>query len=153
MEKTLSKRVIKISKEAARETLGIENKKTILLMMGSMGFGNILKNMEIIDDVDADFQVLCVCGNNEKMQREIKSKIWKKTVLVYGFVDNVDVMMDAADFIITNPPFNTLFRDFFSWVMESGKQFLFIASINSITYKYFNFTFGEIDKTLLMFCC
>ncbi len=93
----------KISKEAAREKLGIENKKTILLMMGSMGFGNILKNMETIDNVDADFQVLCVCGNNEKMQREVASKVWKKTVIAYGFVDNVDVMMDASDFIITKP--------------------------------------------------
>lgn len=47
----------------------------------------------------------------------------------------VTKLRDEADFIITNPPFNTLFREFFSWVIESGKQFLFIASINSITYK------------------
>lgn len=93
----------KIPKEEARETLGIENKKTILLMMGSMGFGNILKNLETIDDVDADFQILCICGSNEKMYREVKDRTWKKNVVVYGFVDNVDVMMDAADFIITKP--------------------------------------------------
>lgn len=47
----------------------------------------------------------------------------------------VTKLRDEADFIITNPPFNTLFREFFSWVMNSGKKFLFIASINSITYK------------------
>ena len=47
----------------------------------------------------------------------------------------VTKLRDEADFIITNPPFNTLFSEFFSWVIESGKQFLFIASINSITYK------------------
>lgn len=47
----------------------------------------------------------------------------------------VTKLRDEADFIITNPPFNTLFREFFNWVVESGKQFLFIASINSITYK------------------
>lgn len=47
----------------------------------------------------------------------------------------VTKLRDEADFIITNPPFNTLFREFFSWVIESGKQFLFIANINSITYK------------------
>lgn len=49
--------------------------------------------------------------------------------------DEVTKLRDEADFIITNPPFNTLFRDFFSWLIEGGKQFLFIASINSITYK------------------
>lgn len=49
--------------------------------------------------------------------------------------DEVTKLRDEADFIITNPPFNTLFSEFFAWVMESGKQFLFIANINSITYK------------------
>lgn len=49
--------------------------------------------------------------------------------------DEVTKLRDEADFIITNPPFNTMFREFFSWVMESGKQFLFIASINSLTLK------------------
>ena len=49
--------------------------------------------------------------------------------------EEVTKLRDEADFIITNPPFNTLFHEFFSWVMESGKKFLFIASINSITYK------------------
>lgn len=49
--------------------------------------------------------------------------------------DEVTKLRDEADIIITNPPFNTLFREFFAWLMESGNRFLFIASINSITYK------------------
>lgn len=49
--------------------------------------------------------------------------------------EEVTKLRDEADFIITNPPFNTLFHEFFSWVIESGKQFLFIASINSLKYK------------------
>ena len=49
--------------------------------------------------------------------------------------EEVTKLRDEADFIITNPPFNTLFHEFFAWVIESGKKFLFIASINSITYK------------------
>lgn len=47
----------------------------------------------------------------------------------------VTKLRDEADIIITNPPFNTLFSEFFNWVLESKKKFLFIASINSITYK------------------
>ena len=93
----------KMPKEKAREELGIENKTTMLLMMGSMGFGNITKGMSVIDEIDADFQVLCVCGRNEKTKREIESREWKKNVITYGFVDNVDVMMDASDFIVTKP--------------------------------------------------
>lgn len=47
----------------------------------------------------------------------------------------VTALRDESDIIITNPPFNTLFREFFAWIMEGNKQFLCIASINSITYK------------------
>lgn len=49
--------------------------------------------------------------------------------------EEVTRLRNESDYIITNPPFNTLFREFFAWVIESGKKFLFIASINSITYK------------------
>ena len=43
-------------------------------------------------------------------------------------------MRDEADIIITNPPFS-LFREFISWIMEAGKQFLIIGNMNAITYK------------------
>ncbi len=93
----------KIPKQEARQTIGIEDKKTVLVMMGSMGYGNIVKDIKTIDEIDADFQVLCVCGNNEKMRREIEGKSWNKKIIPFGFVNNIDVMMDAADCIITKP--------------------------------------------------
>lgn len=43
-------------------------------------------------------------------------------------------LRDDADIIITNPPFS-LFREFLSWVMEAGKEFVIIGSLNAITYK------------------
>lgn len=48
--------------------------------------------------------------------------------------DEVKTFRDEADIIVTNPPFS-LFREFFAWVMESGKKFLMIGSFNAITYK------------------
>lgn len=93
----------RISKEDARRILGIENKTTLLVMMGSMGFGNVVKDIQSIDDMEEDFQVLCVCGKNEKMKSEIEGISWKKKVIPFGFVDNVDVMMDASNLIITKP--------------------------------------------------
>lgn len=88
----------------ARLQLGIPNKRTILLMMGSMGFGNIEKQLEAITAMDIDMQVLCVCGRNEKMKKEIeKHENWRSRIKTYGFVDNVELMMDAADIIITKP--------------------------------------------------
>ena len=93
----------RIDKQEARDLLGIDNKPTILMMMGSMGFGNIAKSLESIDALKMDFQVLCVCGNNSKSRKEIENHIWNKKIIPFGFVDNIDVMMDASDCIITKP--------------------------------------------------
>ena len=90
-------------KEEAREKLKIDNKTTLLIMMGSMGFGNILKEIEEINNLDIDFQIICVCGRNKRMYKEISKHIWQKKVITLGFADNVDMLMDASDCIITKP--------------------------------------------------
>ena len=46
----------------------------------------------------------------------------------------VKALRDEADIIITNPPFS-LFREFVAWLMESGKQFVIIGSMNAVSYK------------------
>ena len=43
-------------------------------------------------------------------------------------------LRDEADIIVTNPPFS-LFREFVVWLMESGKQFVIIGSMNAVSYK------------------
>ena len=48
--------------------------------------------------------------------------------------DEVKKLRDESDIIVTNPPFS-LFREFFSWIMEADKQFLIIGNINCLTYK------------------
>ena len=92
-----------LSKSEARRQLGVEDKPTVLMMMGSMGFGNIKNHLLNLEECQHDFQVLCVCGNNEKMKETIDSFVWGRKIYTYSFVDNADVMMDAADIIITKP--------------------------------------------------
>ena len=46
----------------------------------------------------------------------------------------VKALRDEADIIITNPPFS-LFREFVAWLMDSGKQFVIIGSMNAVSYK------------------
>jgi hypothetical protein len=48
--------------------------------------------------------------------------------------DEIKKLRDEADIIITNPPFS-LFREFLSWVVEAGKDFVIIGNMNAITYK------------------
>ncbi len=92
-----------LTREEARETLGLQNKTTILVMMGSMGYGNMTKSIKQIDKIDTDFQILCVCGKNERAKRDIERLQTAHDLRVYGFVDNVDVLMDASDFMISKP--------------------------------------------------
>lgn len=48
--------------------------------------------------------------------------------------DEIKKLRDAADIIVTNPPFS-LFRQFLGWITEANKQFLIIGNMNAITYK------------------
>ncbi len=93
----------KISKQEAKKALNIPDTDTILIMTGSMGFGNVPKLLKKIDSLSHNFQMLCVCGNNKKNYEEISSSAYSHEVFSYGFVDNIDIMMDASDFIITKP--------------------------------------------------
>lgn len=88
----------------ARAKLKLDpHKTTILLMSGSMGYGRIDESIERLDRLNFDFQVIVVCGNNKKMYQKVKSLKTNKRFDIYSYVDNVDVMMDAADCIITKP--------------------------------------------------
>ncbi len=94
----------KLDKKTARKTLGLdENLHTIMVMSGSMGHGNMEKIVASVDSMDMPMQILCVCGNNKKIYSKINTLPQNHPRHVYGFVNNVDVMMDAADCLITKP--------------------------------------------------
>lgn len=92
-----------IDKQEARNALGIADKKTVFVMTGSMGYGDVTKYIEELDGVDYDFQIITVCGSNKHLYNEIERLNTRKTIYNYGFVDNVDVIMSASDVIISKP--------------------------------------------------
>ena len=93
----------KLDKQKARKQLGLPDKRTILVMSGSMGFGNVISEISELDKLDLDFQIVSICGNNKKLRNKIDKLKLKKAIFNYGFVDNVDIFMDACDCIITKP--------------------------------------------------
>lgn len=100
----------KVSKAEARRSLGLdfeENKKLILIMGGSMGYGNIADTVRHIDaiKVDADFHMYVVCGNNSDAYDEVTAMkdSCVHSMTVVGFVNYISVLMDAADCIVTKP--------------------------------------------------
>lgn len=93
----------KRTKEEAFRALGIPEKRTVLVMSGSMGFGNMADGIRELDKLPFDFQIVTICGNNKKLKEQIDKLKLTKKVYNYGYVDNVDVFMDAADCIVTKP--------------------------------------------------
>jgi len=91
-------------KTEARRSLGLDpDKATILIMSGSMGYGKIDRSIAVLDDMSLDFQAMVVCGNNEKIKNKLEKMPLKKDFRIFGFVGNVDQMMDASDCIVTKP--------------------------------------------------
>ncbi len=90
-------------KSEARQKLAIADKMTVFIISGSMGFGNTEKYIRALDDMDEDFQIISVCGNNANMKNRIDNLRTTKTIYNYGYVNNVDTIMDASDIIITKP--------------------------------------------------
>lgn len=93
----------RLSAEEARSRLGIANKKTVLVMSGSMGYGKVEKMVKVLDSSDMDFQIISVCGNNEHLKKKIDKMEFNREVFNFGFSDKVDLFMDAADCIVTKP--------------------------------------------------
>ncbi len=92
----------RLSKSDARKQLNIPDRKTILVMGGSMGYGNIVGTVEEILSCGMDFQILCICGTNTKLKDTLDT-LTLPNVMAYGFVNNVELFMDAADCIVTKP--------------------------------------------------
>ena len=93
----------RVSKEDARKALGIEHLRTVLVMSGSMGYGKIAGMIKKLDEVQADFQIISVCGHNERLKNQIDKLKLSHKIYNFGYSDKVDVFMDAADCITTKP--------------------------------------------------
>ena len=100
---TDKKFTVKTDKKKARKKLGFTKENVLFVMMGSMGYGNLDAIIDEIDGCDIDFEVAVVCGNNSKARDMILAKNLKHKFHAYGFINNVDEFMDAADCIITKP--------------------------------------------------
>ncbi len=94
----------KMSKAEARTMLGLDlNKPVILLMGGSMGHGNFAKLVEEIHEEHESLQIIAVCGNNKAQYEQLLDMGELPWLHPFGFVNNVDELMDASDCILTKP--------------------------------------------------
>ncbi len=78
------------------------DKDMIMLVSGSMGFGN-MKNLifDLLEDFPNNY-FLVICGNNHKMEQELKT-IPNKNLIVKGFTKNINAYMRESKVVITKP--------------------------------------------------
>ena len=95
----------KMSKTKARKLLNLKDKKTILIMGGSFGAGNLKKLMTSILQSSLDIQCVFIAGSN-KRAKKILAKLSEnsgKDIIVEGYTNQISRYMDAADFLVTKP--------------------------------------------------
>ncbi|MDO4174885.1 MAG: glycosyltransferase [Eubacteriales bacterium] len=87
-----------------RHALGLDaNLPTILIMSGGMGFGDLPEYIASIENLPFPIQMMVICGSNEKLYQTICSLETKNPIKVFGYVKNVDEIMDAADCLLSKP--------------------------------------------------
>ncbi len=81
------------------------DKKTVLIMGGSGGLGPIKKVVAALDRISLDIQIVVVTGTNDKLVRYLKNRMqrFSKKIVVTGYADNIDELMEISDIIITKP--------------------------------------------------
>lgn len=79
----------------------------VLLMGGSMGLKNISQVLKELLNNSCKLRITVVCGKNEELRNNLLKKynnnIKNKKLHILGFSNDIDVLMDYSDLIISKP--------------------------------------------------
>jgi len=89
-------------KHALRRRYGLDEARfTVLVMGGAAGVGNLIKQVRVLAWEPHQWQVIAVCGRNERLRSRLARVRFATPTLVLGFVDNMPELMRASDVIVT----------------------------------------------------
>lgn len=97
------------TKERARRKLGLaRNSSTVLVTGGGDGFGSLEKIVDAVAQelTGKDAQLVVICGRNEELRRLLQARDWAQeapglSVVVRGFVSDMNLYMEASDVLLT----------------------------------------------------
>lgn len=81
----------------------LEDKKTVLVMGGGLGLGEIYNIVFELDKKLEDVQIIAIAGRNNRLEQKLKSMSTKNKMVILGFVNNIHELMEVSDCIITKP--------------------------------------------------
>ena len=92
--------------DTVKRELGLDlSLPTALLLSGGFGVGPTVELVRSFAGSPARMQLLVVAGRNPRLQARLQeaAAALSHPVRVFGFVDTIEQLMDAADFVITKP--------------------------------------------------
>ncbi|HET9223956.1 MAG TPA: glycosyltransferase, partial [Roseiflexaceae bacterium] len=97
------------TQRGARAALGIDPEPfTVLVTSGGVGGGNMRELVVALNLAYPQQQFLVITGRNTALREELEALDLGANVRIYGFVDNMEVMMAASDIIVTKAGPGTL---------------------------------------------
>jgi 1,2-diacylglycerol 3-beta-galactosyltransferase len=89
-------------KQALRRRFGLdEHRFTVLVMGGAAGVGHLAAQVRMLAEDPHPWQLVVVCGRNEKLRRRLNELQVATPMLVFGFVDYMPELMRACDLTVT----------------------------------------------------
>jgi 1,2-diacylglycerol 3-beta-galactosyltransferase len=87
-----------------RQQMGLRaDRTTAVVLFGGHGSKLMLDITKRLDAELLPLQLILICGRNEALASELRSRQWKMPVYVVGFTKEVHRLMRAADFLIGKP--------------------------------------------------
>ena len=89
-------------KAMLRRRFGLEeDRMTILVSGGGEGSGKLLQQVRALSWQPQPWQVIAVCGRNEKLRRRLSRVHFATPTRVLGFVDTMPELMRASDVVVS----------------------------------------------------
>jgi len=89
-------------KQALRRRFGLdEGRFTVLVMGGAAGVGGLLNQVRALAWDPHQWQLIVVCGRNERLRSHLSRLRYATPTLVLGFIDNMPELMRASDVAVT----------------------------------------------------
>ncbi len=89
-------------KQALRRRFGLDEQRfTILVMGGAAGVGHLAAQVRALALEPNPWQLVVVCGRNEKLRRRLFEVALATPSLILGFVDYMPELMRACDLVVT----------------------------------------------------
>lgn len=91
-----------LTRSEAKRKLGWDSSlPAVMLIGGGDGMGPLIETAYAIDAQRIPGQLIIIAGRNEPLREKLVATQWQGVTRVYGFVNNMELIMTACDMLVT----------------------------------------------------